>query len=120
MFSLSDGKGALSFALHASAGSSKAADRRPRNLEKSAQPDHICRSTSIFLISAMALAGLRPFGASAGSSKAADRRPRNLEKSAQPDHICRSTSIFLISAMALAGLRPFGQALAQFRMVWQR
>ena len=62
MFSLSDGKGALSFTLHASAGSSKAADRRPRNLEKSAQPDHICRSTSIFLISAMALAGLRPFG----------------------------------------------------------
>ena len=30
MFSLSDGKGALSFILHASAGSSKAADRRPR------------------------------------------------------------------------------------------
>ena len=58
--------------------------------------------------------------ASAGSPKAADRRPRNLEKSAQPGHICRSTSIFLISAMALAGLRPFGQALAQFRMVWQR
>ena len=29
---------------------------------KDAQRGHICRSTSIFLISAMALAGLRPFG----------------------------------------------------------
>ena len=32
----------------------------------------------------------------------------------------RSTISFLSSAMALAGFRPFGQALAQFRMVWQR
>ena len=49
-----------------------------------------------------------------------DRRLETGTKDAQRGHICRSTSIFLISAMALAGLRPFGQALAQFRMVWQR
>lgn len=30
------------------------------------------------------------------------------------------TIIFFISVIAFAGLRPFGQALAQFRIVWQR
>ncbi len=37
-----------------------------------------------------------------------------------PRYTSRSTIVFLISAMALAGLRCFGQALAQFRIVWQR
>ena len=35
-------------------------------------------------------------------------------------HTRRSTIMRLISAMALAGLRSLGQALAQFKMVWQR
>jgi hypothetical protein len=34
--------------------------------------------------------------------------------------VLRSTNSFLTSAIAWAGLRPFGQALAQFKMVWQR
>src|SRR2546430_17644743 len=37
-------------------------DRRLETGTKDAQRGHICRSTSIFLISAMALAGLRPLG----------------------------------------------------------
>ena len=39
------------------------------------------------------------------------------EKSAQTR---RSTISFFNSAMALAGFNPLGQALAQFKIVWQR
>ena len=96
MFSLSDGKGALSFAVHASAGSSKAAERRPQNLEKSAQPDHICRSTSIFLISAMALGERQALRAGLGAihDRVAAVEPERVLKIVEPLAACLVAAVY--------------------------
>src|SRR5436190_10901180 len=45
---------------------------------------------------------------------------RNVVLAASQLHIWRSTNFSFSSAMASAGLRLLGQALAQFKMVWQR